>query len=179
MLAVVSALYLFAVGTVALDIAIISFVAVFMLRNRVEMAEDLWNAVENTFRDYGVELAFLLSIGAATGSLVLSNVSGLEPCLLCWYQRVFMFPLPVILGTGLLLEKRDVGDYAIPLSLFGLAIAVYHYIVQMVNLESIGCAGLAVECSEAYAVHFGYVTIPMMSISLFTAVILALYFSDR
>lgn len=156
----VEPLYIFAFGTLLSHIVFLAVAGVFLTRKRLEFSEKSWNRLHDTATEYGPELAFIASLGASIGSLLLSNFAGLEPCLLCWYQRIFMFPLPIILGTGILLENKDSADYAIPLALIGLAVAVYHYTIQMINLDALGCAGLAVECSEAYAVHFGYVTIP-------------------
>jgi len=123
----------------------------------------------NNFAD---ELSFLIAFAATSGSLYFSEIFELEPCPFCWYQRIFMYPLVVLLGTSLFLKKSS-RDFVIPLAMIGSAIAVYHIAVQAIG-ESIatGCGESAVSCSVIYIQYAGYVTIPVMALTAFTAIIL-------
>lgn len=70
--------------------------------------------------------AWLVSLVAALGSLFVSEVMRLPPCILCWYQRIGMYPLVPLLTIALLRKDTKVGRYAWPFVVFGLGMAVYH-----------------------------------------------------
>lgn len=81
---------------------------------------------ENTAIDAKLLFAWLVSLIATLGALFIGEVLGQEPCVLCWYQRSFMFPLSVILGMGIWLGDRRIGRYGAVLSILGGAIALWH-----------------------------------------------------
>ncbi|MDT8369147.1 MAG: disulfide oxidoreductase [Longimicrobiales bacterium] len=106
--------------------------------------------------------AWAVAAIATAGSLYLSG-SGLEPCRLCWYQRIAMYPLVVILGVAVL--RRDIGvwRYALPLSVTGGLISVYHAVVQLrPALELTECA-VGVPCTLRYFAVFGFISIPWLA----------------
>lgn len=121
---------------------------------------------------YADELSLFIAAAATTGSLYFSEILQLEPCPFCWYQRIFMYPLVVLLGTSIFLRKSS-RDFVIPLSMIGGALAVYHIAVQIIG-ESIatGCGETGVSCSVIYIQHMGYVTIPVMALTAFTAILI-------
>lgn len=112
--------------------------------------------------------AWLLASVATLGALFFSMVMDRAPCVLCWYQRIFMFPLPLVLGVGLLsLDPRSV-RYALPLALCGLGVAVYHCLLYLGVIP----AGMqpctqGVSCAEAQIELAGFVTIPLLSLLAF------------
>mgnify|MGYP000408644100 CR=1 FL=1 len=118
-------------------------------------------------------LCWLIAASATLGSLFFSEVMGLEPCVLCWYQRIFMYPLVVILLPGLFPLDTGVVRYALPLVVIGWGFAVYHYLVYSGYIpESLQpCSDDGVSCSEINLEMFGFMTIPMMSIIAFSAII--------
>ena len=124
------------------------------------------------------EFALFISISATSGSLYFSEILGWTPCKLCWLQRIFIYPLPVILLTSLFLDKSDVQDYVLPLSIIGLAIAIYHYPVQLTAMTSSGCSAMATSCDMSYTQMYGYITIPMMAITTLTTVIYLMLMGD-
>lgn len=128
---------------------------------------------------FGKELkyAFMISAIATLGSLYLSEVRKFVPCLLCWYQRVFMYPLPLILGTSLYKRLKETFLYVSPLSFIGAFIAFYHYLLQISPNELVPCSsvGFSVSCSERFFTYFGYITIPWMSFSAFVLVGLLMF----
>jgi disulfide bond formation protein DsbB len=94
---------------------------------------------------------------------------------LCWYQRIFMFPLAVILPLGLFPLDRKVIRYALALAVPGLLLAVFHQLlVAGVIPESIQPCTQGVPCSQTVAVWFGFVTIPLLSAAAFSAIIVLL-----
>jgi disulfide bond formation protein DsbB len=119
--------------------------------------------------------AWLTVTSASLGSLFFSEIMELPPCSLCWYQRVFMFPLVVVLSMGLLPFDRRVLRYALPLSVLGVVVAVYHVLLQAgVIPESLAPCSQGVSCSDVDLFVFGFVSIPVMSLVAFGAVTLIL-----
>lgn len=120
--------------------------------------------------------AFFVALVAMAGSLYLSDGVGLLPCKLCWFQRIAMYPLVLVLGVGLLRGDAGVWRFALPLPLVGLLISGYHVALQyQPSLDLISC-GAGGECSVRYLLVFGFVSIPVMAggaFLLITALLLA------
>ena len=122
-----------------------------------------------------------LVAGVATaGSLFFSHVMGFAPCVLCWYQRICLFPLVVILAAGLFPFDRSVVRYALPLATAGWLTAVYHNLVHAGILpESVAPCSQGVSCSEEYIDLFGFLSIPMLSLLAFSAIVALLVVTHR
>jgi len=115
--------------------------------------------------------ALAVAVVATLGSLYFSNVLGFPPCVLCWYQRIAMYPQVVILSVGLLLRDARAYLYALPLALAGLGVAVYHNLLYYKLLpESIEPCMLGVSCTTKFIEWFGFVTIPLLSLAAFLLV---------
>jgi len=127
-------------------------------------------------------LALIVSLTATLGSLFFSEIMGYEPCKLCWFQRIFMYPLPILFIVGLLRKESIISFYALPLSMIGGLIALYHYFLQIGKLWEIAvdkfapcsAVGYSASCTASFFLSFGYITIPMMSFSAFTLIVLIL-----
>ena len=121
--------------------------------------------------------AWLASIFAMGGSLYFSEIVGFAPCMLCWYQRIAMYPLVAVLGVAFFRSDPGVWRYALPLSVIGLLISSYHVLIQLrPALEAISC-GDGPPCSGRYVAVFGFVSIPWMAGAAFvfiSAVLLGL-----
>ena len=105
---------------------------------------------------------------ATLGSLFLSEVMGHLPCLLCWYQRICMYPLVLILPAGLFPFDRNIVRYALPLSVAGTLISIFHLLLAAGYIpESIKPCVQGIPCSEVQVVWFGFVTIPLLSVASF------------
>lgn len=159
--------------TLLFNIAIVGVVILFLL-NWSGINKSYWEKFLNLVKKKGLVLAFIVSLTATLGSLFFSEVAGFEPCKLCWFQRIFMYPLPIILGVSLFKGRKDVESYVKPLSLIGLLIAVYHYYIQINPQPLAPCStvGFSVSCSARFITHFGYITIPFMSLTAFLIVTL-------
>jgi len=130
--------------------------------------------------EYYREVGFLIALTATIGSLYFSTVLGWTPCRLCWYQRILMYPLVVILGVGVIFDRQDVRDYGLPLAMTGGIVALYHYTVQMSPIHSSGCSVTGVSCGTQYLKEFGFVTVPFMALIAFLAITVLLWkFSDE
>ena len=115
--------------------------------------------------------AWLLVTGATLGSLFFSEIMELPPCSLCWYQRVFMFPLAFVLFMGLFPFDPKVVRYALPLSATGALVALYHMMLQAgIIPKSAAPCSQGVSCSDVDLVVLGFVSIPMLSFVAFGAI---------
>ena len=135
---------------------------------------------EPTPRDSGwgfLFAAWLIATVSTLGSLFFSEVMELPPCSLCWYQRIFMFPLPVVLFMGLMPTDSQGFDasaarYGLPLAVIGGLIALYHLGLQTgVIPESAAPCTQGVSCTDVTMQLFGFLSIPMLSFLSFTAMI--------
>lgn len=126
-------------------------------------------------RKHGLAFAFTVSSVSVLGSLSYSDILGYEPCKLCWFQRIFMYPQVIILGMALYTKDRSASLYGIVLSMIGLPIAWLHYLVQLGYLKS-GCStvGYSVSCAKVFTMNLGYITIPLMAFTAFLMNILFL-----
>lgn len=122
-----------------------------------------------------VFLAWLVAAAASLGALFLGEVMGMQPCVLCWYQRIFMFPLVFVLAVGLLPYDAKVVRYALPLSVVGLLIAAFHALLLagFIPANLTPCTQ-GVPCSKVQIPWFGFLTIPLMSVLAFLAISLLL-----
>lgn len=117
-------------------------------------------------------VCWILATVATLVSLFFSEVMGLKPCVLCWYQRIFMYPLVVILFVGMFPLDRGVVRYALPLAVIGWLFAVYHYLLYSGYIpESMQPCDKDASCAEINLELFGFITIPMLSILSYTAII--------
>lgn len=111
----------------------------------------------------------MVALVATAGSLYLSLGLGLIPCELCWYQRILMYPLVVVLGVALLEGRETVYHTATPLATVGAAIAAYHSYIQI----NPGASSCTVGCSAVQYEVFG-LTIPNLSLLAFVLVLLVM-----
>jgi disulfide bond formation protein DsbB len=127
-------------------------------------------------------LTTLVAVVATAGSLYFSLGLGLVPCELCWYQRILMYPLVVVLGVASLDERATVYRTALPLSLFGGGIAGYHTILQ-ISPSVGGTCSIGGGCASIqYTLLGGLLTIPRLSLLAFSLIslgLVALVVGDR
>ena len=117
--------------------------------------------------------AWLIAATATLSALFLGEIVGLPICSMCWYQRIFMFPLAVILPFGLFpdLDRRLIRA-GLALAVIGLLLALYHQgIVSGIVPERIQPCRQGIPCSETVATWFGFITIPLLSIAAFTTLV--------
>ena len=114
---------------------------------------------------------FIASV-ATLGSLFFSDVMGYAPCVLCWYQRIFIYPLVLIFGAGLFSFDAGVIKYSLPLAIAGWFVALYHTLLYWGLIpKSIQPCSAGVPCDERYIELFGFLSIPLMSFLAFSTVL--------
>ncbi len=119
--------------------------------------------------------AFIVSLVATLGSLFFSEVMQFVPCSLCWYQRIFMYPLVFILLVNLLYPDDKVFKYSFPLVVVGLIISIYHnLLILKIIPETLSPCVSGVPCSVDYLNYFGFITIPLLSFVAFLAIFILL-----
>ncbi len=117
--------------------------------------------------------SFLIALTGTASSLFYSEIAGFAPCVLCWWQRIFLYPLTVILGIALAKKDEKITDYVAGLSAVGAAIAAYHSYLQFGGSPLVPCgASGAVSCAQRYFLAYGYVTIPTMALTAFVLIAL-------
>lgn len=124
--------------------------------------------------------SWLVSAVATLGSLFFSEVMKFPPCILCWYQRICMYPLAIILLVGLFPFERKAVKFALPLAVIGWGIAFYHNLLYYGILpESAAPCVQGISCTTVQIQWFGFVTIPLMSLIAFSFITVSLLITSR
>ena len=120
--------------------------------------------------------AWLVALGATLGALFIGEVLGQTPCTLCWYQRIAMFPLALVLGIACLNEDATVRRYALPLALAGSAVALWHTLLYVGIIETplVPCSADGPSCTGPGMTIFGAVPLPVISLISFALIIVLL-----
>lgn len=154
-----------------LTLAALAAVAVMLglaLASRVSPgAGRLRTALWDLIGSWALWLAWAVAAASLLGSLYYSEIVQYPPCSLCWYQRIAMFPLAVILGIAAWRRFREIRVYALPLAVIGGIFAAYQYVLgYFPDAEVLGCS-IDVSCTERYIWEFGFVDFPFMSLVAF------------
>lgn len=158
---------IFSAVTVFSQLAIVGLLVVWFLRDKNTTAA----LVLRFLQRHGLLIAFFIAASVTIGSLFYSEVIGFEPCKLCWFQRILMFPQVLILGLALIKKDRHIGDYSILLSAAGALIAGFHYYVQITGSSLAPCSATGASCAQRYVFGYDYISIPMMSLTAFLLLI--------
>lgn len=122
--------------------------------------------------DYGGWLAFIVALVAMSGSLYYSEVAGFIPCRLCWYQRILMYPLVAVTLVGALRRDDYLPTYVLPLSLIGMGVSAYHYLMEQGVVAASTTCAVDVPCNISYVNYLGFITIAFMAFVAFTLITL-------
>ncbi|HZB95404.1 MAG TPA: disulfide oxidoreductase [Herpetosiphonaceae bacterium] len=112
-------------------------------------------------------IALLAAWTALCGSLFFSQVIGWIPCTLCWYQRILMYPLAVIIAVGILRRDRALHLYVLPLSILGATVSLYHYLLIKTHLFPSPPCMVGVPCTVDYLNLLGFINIPLLALTAF------------
>lgn len=127
-------------------------------------------------QQYLLYFAWIVSLTATLGSLYFSEIRGFVPCQMCWMQRIFMYPLVIILGIAAYNDDRRIKKYVLPLTIIGGSISIYHYLLQKVP----GLAGFqpctqGVPCNAIYIDWLGFITIPFLALTAFALITISMF----
>ena len=121
-------------------------------------------------------LAWIIALGGTLISLYLSAIQGLPICYLCWYQRICLYPLVIILGLGVYHKESIIAGYCLPLTVIGALIALYQYLIQMnPKMQVIDVCGQGPSCATIHYTLFGFITLPLFSFFCFLLITIFLY----
>lgn len=138
------------------------------LANRVALARQTAELIGAS----GLWLAAVVALGATAGSLYFSEVANYLPCTLCWYQRIAMYPLAVIMVIAAIRNDRRVAWYAAPIAVIGAVIAGYHTLIEwQPSLDGGVCSAAGPSCTDVWFREFGFVTLAFMALTGFLAVL--------
>lgn len=151
---------------VVLAVAVVT-VAAMLLAARMTWASSWMTAVE----EVALGAVAAVATGTMAGSLYFSEVAGYAPCELCWYQRIGIYPVAIMSWVALARRDRRVAPYWIALSLAGLAVSVYHYLVEWFPTISTDVCSIDVPCTTVWFREFGFVTLAFMAGCAFIFVI--------
>jgi disulfide bond formation protein DsbB len=148
--------------------AIVLLTLVFFLISRGSMsARERWGYFRDAITPFALQIAWIVAVLATFGSLFLQYVEHFDPCDFCWFQRICMYPLSLLLGIAAF--RGEIGAakrYFIGLSAVGAVIAIYHYQLEHVPHETSVCGG-AVPCNVAVINIFGFISVPFLSMAAF------------
>jgi disulfide bond formation protein DsbB len=162
---------IFAAAAVVLQavLALLLLVALAAIRSR--RARALLAEIRDSLVGYELWIAWGIAVVATAGSLFYSEHAHFIPCRLCWYQRIGMYPLSLILLIAAIRrDTRGGALYAFPLAAFGALVAIYHvYIEYHPEAESPGCR-IGAPCSTKWIEELGYITLPVLALTAFAAI---------
>lgn len=149
------------VGQILIVVLVVALVV-----SRVQKKQNILTEMIN---DNALWLAFAVALASTLGSLFYSDILGYEPCKLCWFQRILIYPQVILLGMAAWKKDNNIIDYVIVLSVLGIVLSSFQYYQQMVDPSLLACgAGDATaSCSKKFVFDYGYITIPIMALTSF------------
>ena len=165
---------LLAVGAIALGLGVIATALLWAIARVSEGAASALEGLSASVRGYGLWIAWLMAVVATLGSLYYSEIAGFTPCDYCWYQRIAMYPLAIVLGIAAFRRDHAVRRYVLPLAIVGGLISTYHYTIQHFPRFDVGSCNVFAPCSAAWVWKFDFVSIPLMALVSFGVIVTAL-----
>jgi disulfide bond formation protein DsbB len=163
-------------GTVALFYALLALVANAIVIAVVVVAiAGRLDRLRETVGSVVLPAAFVVALLATLGSLYFSEIAHFEPCKLCWYQRIAMYPLVVILGIAAWRDDGRVFRYAAPLAAIGAVIATYHYALEWLPWLDTGACSATAPCTLVWFRELGFISLPYLALSAFLLILALLW----
>ena len=133
------------------------------------------NKILSFVKDKFLALGLLFSAVATLSSLFYSEIIGFIPCSLCWWQRIFMYPLVFIFGIAYFKNDKGIIKYALPITLVGMFISVKHNFIYYFTNSTMPCDASGVSCVKKLVSEFGgYISIPMLALTSFVGILVVL-----
>ncbi len=136
--------------------------------------------IKKFLKEYSAYIAWIIAFTAMLGSLYFSNIRGFAPCVLCWYQRIVLYPLVLIIPIGIMKKDKHIASYVLPLTIIGIGISIYHNLLYYNILpESAGPCLTGVSCTTKFIEYFGFLTIPLLSLLALTAITILMIINKK
>jgi disulfide bond formation protein DsbB len=120
-------------------------------------------------------IAFAQALIATLGSLYFSEIRNFTPCVLCWYQRIAMYPLVILLIVGIIEKDKNVWKYVLPVAVVGWIISLYHNLLYYgIVPEAAATCKAGVSCATKFFAWFGFITIPFLAFVAFSVIIVCM-----
>jgi disulfide bond formation protein DsbB len=164
-----------AFATLIGNLASIGLLIFFVIRRSI------YERIMDWLASWAMQIGFLISFGATLGSIIYSDVVGFPACILCWIQRIFIYPQMFLFGLAW--YRKDgviIAPYMLLLSLIGGAVALYNWAKNMllqyadINVACPVVPGLP-SCDKLYVLELGYITIAMMALNTFIWLAIVMY----
>lgn len=155
-------------------------VGLFILGYVAARKTDIMKQVLAFIQKNGLVFAWSIALMATASSLFYSNIMGFNPCNLCWWQRIFMYPQTILLGMAVFRKDKKIIPYVMPLLIIGAIIALYHVYLQFGGNPLIPCSATGANpCAFRPVFAYGYISIPTMSLTAFLMMIGFLKLSNK
>jgi disulfide bond formation protein DsbB len=137
------------------------------------------DSIRSAIWGYELWLAFAVTAVATGGSLFFSEIANFIPCELCWFQRIFMYPLAIVTLLAAIANDHRVARYLLPLPVIGAGFSVYHLLVENKIVEQTNACLVSAPggCAVKWIDEFGYVTIPVLALTAFVLAFAFLLFA--
>lgn len=112
---------------------------------------------------------FLIAAASVFGSLFFSEIMRLPPCNLCWYQRIFIYPVAIIILSGFFINSKDTNKFILPFTVMGLVFSIYHNLIYYKIISVIIPCNESAPCTAQQLNYLGFITIPLLSLVAFTS----------
>jgi len=139
-------------------------------------ARDAYDSIADAIAPHALSAAWFVAFLATAGSLYFSEVAGFEPCRLCWYQRIAMYPLVVLLAVAAARRERVGVVYAAPVAAIGAAISAYHVALEWVPALDTGACSATVPCTLVWFRELGFISLPVLALTAFALILTLLTF---
>ncbi len=139
-----------------------------------DRGHDAWAALAGAIAPNALALAWFVAFLATAGSLYFSEIAGYEPCRLCWYQRIAMYPLVAILAIGAARRERAAAVYAVVLAAIGCLIALYHTSLEWIPELDTGACSATTPCTFVWFRVFGFISLPALAATAFALIVVVL-----
>ena len=154
-------------------VAVAIIVLLYLLKELLKVK--FYDKLQKLLQPVSYNLAFFLAFIATLASLFLSEVLHFQPCILCWYQRIAMYPQVALLYVAQLRRERVLTPYLITLNVIGGSISLYHYSLHVLPrtiVPILPCSTQfgGVPCDKGYDFYFGFMTFPLMAWSVFALI---------
>jgi disulfide bond formation protein DsbB len=160
----------FAVLSLVADALVVLAIVGFVASRTSAAGRERWGNIRDSVSPFAIQFAWIVAALATLGSLYLSQIAGLTPCEFCWFQRICMYPLSLLLGIAAFRGDVSIAKrYFMPLSIVGALLATYHYQLEHIAGEPTACS-VAVPCNSAAFNIFGFISVPFLSLAAFALI---------